>query len=150
MKILSVYTVAILLVVSTTSALASGREHRRHSNDNHSTHRSHYSYDNHYKTHYLHGYNRHRSSSQYRRGFYRPSIYGHSNLGAALIGSAFSYSLYHHHNGAMRYNNHGSDIRESDRYETSSKYSKVVGCHRIERLPDGSRRRVDITRSQCE
>jgi hypothetical protein len=150
MKQLSVYTLALLLVIGTTSALASGRDHRRHSNDRHNTHRSHYNYGNHYQSHYRHGYSRHHGSSHYRHGFYRPSFYGHSYLGAALIGSAFSYSLYHQHNGAVCYDNHGSDIRGSDRYEPRASYSEVVGCHRIERLPDGTQRRVDVPRSQCE
>ena len=160
MKQFSVYTLALLLVVGTTSALAGGRDHRRHSNDRHNTHRSHYSYGNHYKSHYRHGYNRHHGSSHYRRGFYRPSFYGHSYLGAALIGSAFSYSLYHRHNGAVCYDNHGSDRYgsgrydgdryASDRYEPRASYSEVVGCHRIERLADGTERRVDVPRSQCE
>jgi hypothetical protein len=109
MKKLSVCALAILLVVGTTSALASGSDHRRSSNDTHNTHRSHYSYGNHYKTHYRHGYKSH----------HRSSFYSHSYLGAALIGSAL-------------------------------RYGEVVGRHRIERLPNGRHRRVDVARSQCE
>ncbi len=150
MKQLSVYTLALILVVGTTSVLASSRDHRRYSNDHHNTHRSHYSYGNHYKTHSRHSYKRHHSPNRYSRGFYRPSFYGHSYLRAALIGSALSYRFYHQHSGAVCYDSHGSDLRGRDRYEPRTSYSEVVGCHRIERLSDGSQRRVDVPRSQCE
>ena len=157
MKQFSVYTPALLLVIGTTSALARGRDHRGHSNGHHNTHRYHHNYGHH---NYRHSYNRHRGSSHYRQGFYRPGFYrpgfyGQSFLGAALIGSAFNYSLYHRHNGAVCYDNHVSGRHDdrrsgSDRYESRASSSEVVGCHRIERLPDGTERRVDVPRSQCE
>lgn len=67
-------------------------------------------------------------------------------LGAALVGSALTYSFYHLHGGAVCYDHH--DDRRSTGYRDRG-YSEVVGCHRIERLEDGTEVRVDVPLSQC-
>lgn len=166
MKKFTLYGLALLLVASTSIAFAGDRDHRRH--DKHdrqysSKHERHYNkhdrhynkhYNRHYKTHYNryysgHGFRSHRgyrSHHGFRGGYYPHYYYPSAYLGAALIGSAINYSLYHQHNGATCYDNHSSDRnRSSDR-----NYSEVVGCHRIERLADGSERRVDVPLSQCK
>ena len=138
MKKLTVYGLALLLVTGTTTALAGGRDHRSYSSGHHYKHRSH---NNHfYKSH------SHRKHHRYSHGYYRPRHFAHSYLGAALVGSALTHSLYHTHNGARCYDNHSND-----RYrQRTEEYSEVVGCHRIERLADGSERRVELPMEQCQ
>jgi hypothetical protein len=76
----------------------------------------------------------------YRTVHYYPRHHYHDHddyyvpLGAALIGAAITYSIFHSHDGA----NSGS-----------SRSSDVVGCHRIERYPDGSERRVEVPLAEC-
>lgn len=139
MKKLTAYGLAFLLFTGTSAALA-GRgdrdDHGRH-NDN----RRHYNNGGHHYNHYYRG---HRNNFYYRRypsrGYYYPSY-----LGAALIGSALTTSLYHSHNGQSCYENHADDQYRRN----SSSNREVVGCHRIEILADGSERRVEIPMSQC-
>ena len=139
MKHITHYGLAFLLITSTTVALAGERGHGGgqggyHGGQNyrHGGHRGHRGH--HYRP------NRHYSN------YYRPGYYYPSYLGAALIGSAFSYSLSHNHDGASCYENHSND-----RYRQSSgAYNEVVGCHRIERLSDGSERRIEVPMSQCQ
>jgi hypothetical protein len=143
MKQLTVYGLAFLLVAGTTAALAGGRGHGGYSGDHHYRHGGHHY--NHYRPYRHYGHNGGNYGRHYS-GYYRPNYYYPSYLGAALIGSAFSYSLSHSHNGATCYDSHASD-----RYQQrSSGYSEVTGCHRIERLPDGSERRVEVPISQCQ
>jgi hypothetical protein len=88
-------------------------------------------------------------SSHYRRDNVFPAL-----LGAAIVGSVINHSLYHTHGGAVCYDKH-SDASYSNydnAYNSGSRsvgYSEVSGCHRIERMPDGSERRVDVPISQC-
>jgi hypothetical protein len=136
MKQLTVYGLAFLLVVGTTTALAGDRRHGGHPPGS-----------QHYRGH--HGYSyKHYPQHSYYRGHYGRHHYGRyypSYLGAALIASSLSYSLHHNHNGVACYQSHSTD-----RYQQqSSSYSEVVGCHRIERLSDGSERRVEVPMSQC-
>jgi hypothetical protein len=139
MKKLTVYSLAFLLVTATTAALAGGRNHGGQSGRHGGGHN------------YKHGgqhYNRHWSPPRYRRynNHYRYDYYYPSYLGAALVGSALNYSLYHTHNGASCYDNHSSNQSQP----RSGNYSEVVGCYRTERLSDGSERRVDVPMSQCQ
>lgn len=77
---------------------------------------------------------------------YRSDYSGY--LGAALLGSAITYTLFHHHNGAVCHDSHGYRDSHDYRDRYSSRYD-VVGCHRIERFADGSERRVSVPLSQC-
>ena len=89
-----------------------------------------------------HGHGHHKRH-WYPRPYYRPVYYyphheHHSDyyepLGAALIGAAVTYSIFHGHDSG---------------YSGSSGRSDVVGCHRIERYPDGSERRVEVPLADC-
>lgn len=167
MKKLTLYGLALLLIASTTAAFAGDRDNRRHDkynkHDRHaSKHERHYNkhdrhynrhYNSRYDRHYSHrgfrshrGYRSHRGFRQFRGGHYRNDYYPSAYLGAALIGSAINYSLYHQHNGATCYDDHSNDRNRS----RDRNYSEVVGCHRIERLADGSERRVEVPRSKCQ
>lgn len=157
MKQLSVYGLALLLVIGTSVALAGDRNrHHRSHGDGHSRHhykveKRHHGYDRHHyyrkRDYQRHYYRPHHYGSRHYWGYapryYGPRYYYPSYLGAALVGSALTYSLYHTHSGALCY----------DRHETGTTYSspasEVVGCHRIEQLPDGSERRVDVPLSEC-
>ncbi|MFK7975903.1 MAG: hypothetical protein AB8C02_07180 [Halioglobus sp.] len=85
---------------------------------------------------------RHHRDWRHSRHYSRNRHYG-NYLGAAIVGSALTYSLYHLHDGAVCYDSH-EDHRDRD-YERND----VVGCHRIERLEDGSQVRVDVPLSEC-
>jgi len=137
MKQFTIYSFAFLLVTGTTAALAGDRHHSAHPSVKH--HFGGYN-DHYYKRHPHHSYYRgHYGRHRYSNHYY-PSY-----LGAALIASSLTHSLYHTHNGAACYQNHSGD-----RYQQrTGSYSEVVGCHRIERLPDGSERRVEVPISQC-
>jgi hypothetical protein len=78
----------------------------------------------------------------YREVYFYPShdYHHHDNdyyypLGAALIGAAVTYSIVHTHDTSYS--------------TTSSSSVEVVGCHRIERYPDGSERRVEVPLEEC-
>lgn len=159
MKKLTCYGIALSLLIAATGSLAEKRGHGgNHGEDrggNHGKHHykqkgHHYGHrdDRHYGRHYGHRYG-HRyghykpyRQPRYYRGYYRPDY--PSYLGAALFGSAITYSLLHTHNGAHCNDNHGGDY-----YRQSNRSTEVVGCHRIERLPDGSEVRVEVPMSQC-
>lgn len=134
MKQPTVYAMAFLLVVATSAALAGGRHHGGHSG------RQQHGHGGQHFDQY-----RHPPRHGYRGGYYRPSYYP-SYFGAALLGSAFAYSLYHTHNGASCYEAH-STARYQQR---TSRNSEVIGCHKVEQLADGSERRVDVPMSQCQ
>jgi len=70
------------------------------------------------------------------------------HLGAVLLGSAISYSLFHHHNGAVCHDSHGYRDTRGYRNRYGSR-NRIVGCQRIERYADGSERRVRVPLSQC-
>jgi hypothetical protein len=77
----------------------------------------------------------------YREVYYYPSHDHHHHdhdyyypLGAALIGAAVTYSIYHAHDTG---------------YSPSGSGAEVVGCHRVERYPDGSERRVEVPIAEC-
>ena len=158
MKQLTIFVIALLLFTVNAGALAGGKGHgAKHGNQHYQQKGHKYGHYNYRKHHYKYygpyrgprisrGYYGPYRGPRISRGYYRPNYYP-SYLGAALIGSALSYSLYHTHNGAYCYDNHGND-----NYQPSSggrSYSEVVGCHRIEQLPDGSERRVELPMSQC-
>jgi hypothetical protein len=89
----------------------------------------------------------HHGASRYRYDVF-PAL-----VGAAIVGSVINHSLYHTHGGAVCYDNHSGSRNSgsSDSYDRrSSGYSEVSGCHRIERMPDGSERRVEVPLSQCQ
>jgi len=144
MNNLSIYSLAIILVLGTSAALAGERRHGGHGYKQHHPHykQKHQYYKRHHYWHYpRHNYRRH-YYPRYRGayGYYYPPY-----LGAALVGSALTHSLYHTHQGAVCYDNHQRDA--DPRRGGSSR--EVVGCHRIERLPDGSERRVEVPLSEC-
>jgi len=128
---------ALLLAIE-SGATQAGRGHgdRHHGGHGHGHkhkhghHRDHwYPRPHHTRVYY---YPRH----DYDHDYYYP-------LGAALIGAAISYSLYHAHDGVRCYESHGTS------YSAPSVRTEVVGCHRIERYPDGSERRVEVPTSEC-
>lgn len=144
MKKLTVLGMALLLLTATAAPLADGKGYgKKHGNQHYQQKGHKYGYYNPRKQRY----NNYRSyrGPRYYSGYYRPNFYNPSYLGAALIGSALTYSLYHTHNGAYCNDNH-----ESNNYQAGSgNYSEVVGCHRMERLPDGSELRIEVPLSQC-
>lgn len=123
-------------------AKAHRQHHRKHRQwrhqrwDRHLGYRNGWRY-NHWDHRGKHHRNWHHSRRHYRGGHY--SDY----LGAALVGSALTYSLYHLHDGAVCYDSHPEP---RDRHYRSS---EVVGCHRIERHADGSQVRVDVPMAEC-
>lgn len=146
MNKLSIYSLAMILVLGTGAALAGGNSHRGHGyKQSHHHYKQQHRY---YKPH--HKYYRHSPRHYYGRHYY-PRYRGHheyyypSYLGTALLTSALTYSLYHTHHGAVCYQEHGRDYDQ--RRDSSTR--EVVGCHRIERLPDGSERRVEVPISEC-
>ena len=140
-KRLGVCALALLLVAGTTVALADDR-HRGGRHD-----RPHW---NHYKKHHYIPYRPHYRypyrGPRYYRG-YRPRYYypPYPPYAGALIGSAIFYSLFHTHDGTYCYEDHG---RQDERYRESGR-REIVGCHRIERLPDGRERRIEVPLSEC-
>lgn len=151
MKQLTIFAIALLLFTVHAGALADGKSQGRKHGNQHYQQRGHQNgHYNHGKHHYsnrTHHYKHYRPyrGPRYYGGYYHPNYYYPSYLGAALIGSALTYSLYHTHNGAYCYDNHRNDSYQ----QRSGSYSEVVGCHRMERLPDGSERRVEVPMSQC-
>jgi len=126
---------AMILIITSTAAMADRKGHRDH--------KLYHQYDN------RHGHQRWQPSRQrvtQIHKHYRNDYSGY--LGAALLGSAITYTLVHRHNGADCHDNHGyRDTRDyRDRY--SNRYD-VVGCQRIERYANGSERRVSVPLSQC-
>lgn len=89
---------------------------------------------------------RHNRNWHHNRRIHRDRHYG-SYLGAAIVGSALTYSLYHLHDNAVCYDSH--DDRHGDRHGSRYQDTEVVGCHRIERLADGSQVRVDVPLAEC-
>ena len=150
MKQLTIFVIALSLFTVNAGALAGGKGHgNKHGNQHYQQKGYKHGNDNYRKHHYKH-YRPYRGPRVYR-GYYRPNYYYPSYLGAALIGSALSYSLFHTHNGAYCYDNHGNDSYQpsSGSGSGSGSYTEVVGCHRMERLPDGTERRVEVPISEC-
>ncbi len=155
MKKLIVTVIAATLLGATTGALADGRHkhghHKHHGWKYHDDRKYYKGYNRGYKKGYKHGYRSSHGHYRYKPYNYRYRKYynGHyypNYLGAALIGSALTYSLYHTHNGNQCYEDHGGDTYRSS---SSGGSSEVVGCHRIETLPNGEQRRVEVPISQC-
>lgn len=147
MKQLAIFAIALLLFNVNTDVLAGGKSHgKKHGNQHYQQKGHNYGHYNHGRHNYNH-YEHYRPYSSYRYygGHYRPNYAYPSYLGAALIGSALTYSLFHTHNGTYCYDNHGNDNYR----QSNGRYSEVVGCHRIERMPDGGERRVEVPMSQC-
>lgn len=172
MKLLTSLSLALVLAFGAASASAGDKhkQHKKHHNDRHvSVHhgghkhgkhyrrhhyeRQHYGhrYRHHYNRHYNHRYNhhyRHRHDYHgYRGGYWRYRRHGdyYPYIGVAIAGSLIGHRLYHLHGDTVCYDDHERDRRG----ERRGGYSEVVGCHRIERLPDGSERRVDVPLSEC-
>lgn len=154
MKALTSLSLALVLAFGAASASAGGKHkhHKKHQNDWYvSVHHNHYSghkYRKHHANHYRYDYRyRHRPHDYYghRGGYwrYRRHGYYYPYVGAAIAGSIIGHSAYHLHGSNVCYDNHD---RRGDRYRGST---EVVGCHRIEQLPDGTERRVDVPLSQC-
>ena len=168
MKHLTILGLALVLALTAASASAGGKHkhHKKHHNDwevsvhhnyyggpkygkryRHYRHKNHY-YNHRYRHrhHYRHHY-RHYDYPSYRGGYWRHRrhSYYYPYVGAAIVGSIIGHSAYHLHGDNVCYDDHAGD-RRGDR---SGGYSEVVGCHRIERMPDGSERRVDVPLSEC-
>jgi len=130
MKRLTVY--GLVLVLATGSGMALADRDRGHGNHRGGHGHKHHGYK--HGHHQGHWYPR----PYYRNVYYYPRHDHHSDyyypLGAALIGAAVTYSLYH-----------GRDAGYSERAGST----EVVGCHRIERYPDGSERRVEVPLGEC-
>ena len=140
MNKLAFYGSAFSLLIAATGSLADNRGHGK----NHGKH--HYPQNHHYEHNYGHWrgqHYEHYTPYRYYRGHYHHDYYP-SYVGAALLGSAITYILFHTHDGEYCSDNHGYDS-----YRQSSRSIEVVGCHRIERFPDGSERRVEVPMSQC-
>lgn len=166
MKTLSTITLTLALAVGASSVIAAGSHGNRHNtgwNSSHeqSRHGAHQRRDNYNRharsNHRSSHYNRWGYNSRHYRGYsprhyrgYSPSHWRHSRhgwnypsyIGATLVGSLIAHSAYHLHSGAVCYDSHERDGR-------SDNYNEVVGCHRIERLPDGKERRVEVPLSEC-
>ncbi|MEZ5573056.1 MAG: hypothetical protein R3E64_13670 [Halioglobus sp.] len=133
MKRLTSLGLALVMAAGGSAALAD-RKHDDHRDEHRGGH------GNEYKHGYKHGYNRGHwyPRPYYRNVYYYPRPYYEHNyynpLGAALIGAAVTYSIYHAHDAG---------------YAMSSTSSEIVGCHRIERYPNGSERRVEVPLSEC-
>lgn len=137
MKQLTIFVITLLLFTANAGAMANSKSHGAKHVNHHYPQKG-YKYG-HYKKHNYRYYRPYRGPRVYR-SYYRPPY-----LGAALIGSALRYSLFHTHNGANCYDNHGNDSYQP----SSGSYSEVVGCHRMERLPDGTEFRVEVPISEC-
>jgi len=128
MKRLTSTVLALLLVIGGNMALADRGEGGNHQGwrghgYKHGHHKGHWNPRPYYRE--VHYYSHH---DHYRdRDYYYP-------LGAALIGAAVTYSIFHSHDNG---------------YSGSGASTEVVGCHRIERYPDGSERRVEVSMSEC-
>ena len=138
MKPLTIYALALALLAGTTAALAGGRDHR---GDHGRPHWNHYKKHHYipYRPHHRYPYHGPWTYRGYRPGYYYLPYAG------ALIGSAISYSLFHTHDGAYCYEDHA---RRGDHYREGGR-REIVGCHRIERLPDGRERRIEVPLSEC-
>ncbi|WP_206046815.1 hypothetical protein [Mangrovimicrobium sediminis] len=142
MQRLTAIALALVLASASGTALADRGKHDKHGKHGGDRH----AYSHHHSKH--HGGPKYkvyvgyapRHHHHYGHRYYRPSYYP---LGAALVGAAVSYSVYHTHNGVRCYDDH------SYRSSTPVSSSQVVGCYRIERFPDGSERRVDLPMSEC-
>ncbi|MDZ7783231.1 MAG: hypothetical protein U5K56_10015 [Halioglobus sp.] len=116
--------------------------HKRHHYKPH--HRAHHYRYKHYRPHHYRGYYHKRWRHRYRHGGHRRhDRYYPAAFGSALLGAVIGYQLFHTHDGAVCYDNHGS------KYDRGGRRSRVVGCHRIEQLPGGGTRRVEVPLSQC-
>lgn len=143
---------ALTLATATTAALADSK----HDRDRHAYkgghHGKHYQPSRHHayrdRRHHYSGH-RYQSRPRWRPPVTRIHHHYHNDyssfFGAALVGSAISYSLFHHHDGISCHDRH--DDRSYRNYRDTS--YQVVGCHRIERLADGSERRVSVPLAQC-
>jgi len=140
MNRLSLCGLAVLLIIASRSALAG------HGSDFYveayvSHHNVHYR-SPHYRHDNRHANRAHQHTRQ-QRYYYPRSYYFPNHYGLVAVGPTLSFSLYHRHRGKVCYDRHsGRDYR-------GAYHSEVVGCHRIERFPDGSHRRVDVPVAQC-
>ncbi len=116
------------------------RHHRRHHYFKHG--RGHHAYRHHKRSHRLNHRYRHYDHHRRHYGYndYYPAFFG-----AALVGSVIGHQLFHTHAGRACYTDHGDNAG----YSSGSQYNEVAGCHRIERLPNGRERRVEVPLSEC-
>ncbi|MBN7797843.1 hypothetical protein [Parahaliea mediterranea] len=147
MKRLSVYGLAAMVLLGAAAAQADRGDHRGGKHHWKGEHGKHYR-DRHHRHRYVHPGKRRYYRGRWVRPWrdYAPRYYGPrydypGYLGSALIGGAVAYSLFHSHGGATCHDSHLSS--SGQRYE-------VVGCHRIEYLPDGTQRRVEVPLSACD
>ncbi len=136
MKQMISIALALLLTTGGTQALADRGRH-----DGHDRHHGGGQWQG-----YQHGHGHWKRGHWYPAPrYYYPRVdynrYVYYPLGAALVASAVNYSLYHSHGGLPCYEQHATTY--------SPPAPEVVGCHRIERYPDGSQRRVDVPLSEC-
>lgn len=107
-------------------------------------HRQHHYRYKHYRPRFHRGYYHNRWRHHYRHGgHYRYNRHYPAAFGSALLGAAIGYQLFHTHNGVVCHDDHGGS------YGRGGRRSEIVGCHRIEQLPGGGTRRVEVPLSQC-
>ena len=123
MKRLMVFGLALLMTTGGGAALADRGHGGRGWGHKHGGHCKHHWHPRPYYREVYYPYHEHHHDHDY----YAP-------LGAALIGAAVTYSIFHAHDTSYSASRGGSD---------------VVGCHRVERYPDGSERRVEVPIAEC-
>ncbi len=138
MKQLISIALALLLTTGGGLALADKGRHDGHGGNRGGGHGHDYKHG--------HGYGHWKKGYRYPAPiYYYPRVnynrYAYYPLGTALVASAVNYSLYHNHGGVSCYEQHAVTY--------PSPAPEVVGCHRIERYPDGTQQRVDVPLSEC-
>lgn len=151
-KIVLISAIAGLLAAASSVSLADN-DRRGYRNDHRKDYRNDYRNNHRWDRRDRRAYNR-----GYWRGgrYYAPRYYyngwgpspyrgwGQAYLGGALLGSALTYSVVHNHSDCNDHShNHSLDsYRDGPRYE-------ITGCYRIEQLPDGRERRIELPLSEC-
>jgi hypothetical protein len=114
----------IVLLFCSSGPASAGGSHHAGSHWQHHNHHRHNGYQPHFRGHYYNHNHRHDTPWP-------------AYVDAALLGSTITSSLYHSHHGTRCYADHGDGSGE------------VIGCHRIERLRDGTQRRLEVPLSEC-
>lgn len=150
-----VLTSAIAGLLATVSSVSFADDDRRsyrneHRKDYRNDFRNDHRWDRRDRRAYRHGYwrqGRYYAPRYYYRGWganpYRG--WGQAYLGGAILGSALTYSVVNNHADCDDHrHNHSADgyHRDGPRYE-------IEGCYRIEQLPDGRERRIELPLSEC-
>ena len=177
MKFATILSITVILAAGSSQVLAGGHHDGKHHKRgwqavHHKAHHDkgrHYSYRKHHKRQHMkhrtahqrwkHHHRHYRGHDYYRpyrpwrhhrhhRWHYRPYDYYPSLFGAGVVGAVIGHHLYHTHDGNVCYEDHGDDRGRHGKHRDAG-YSEVVGCHRIEELPNGNQRRVEVPISEC-